>query len=52
MNAVNKQTISTEIAGERLRIGQNLLERIGNTPLLRLERMGADFPERQVLCEG
>jgi cysteine synthase B len=43
MNAVNKQTIATAIAGERGRIGQNLLERIGNTPLLRLERMGADF---------
>src|ERR1700683_927332 len=45
MNAVNKQTISTAIAGERGRIGQNLLERIGNTPLLRLERMGAEFSQ-------
>jgi S-sulfo-L-cysteine synthase (O-acetyl-L-serine-dependent) len=43
MNAVNKQAISPVISGERGRIGQNLLERIGNTPLLRLERMGGEF---------
>lgn len=26
-------------------IGQHLLERIGNTPLLKIERIGADFPD-------
>jgi cysteine synthase B len=52
MNAVNKQTISTAIAGERGRIGQNLLERIGNTPLLRLERMGADFPNAKFYAKA
>ena len=29
---------------QRSRAGEGLLERIGNTPLLRLERIGAEFP--------
>ena len=31
------------------RLGENSLERIGNTPLLRLERMVRDFPDVQLL---
>jgi cysteine synthase B len=52
MNAVNKQAISPVISGERGRIGQNLLERIGNTPLLRLERMGAEFPNAKFYAKA
>lgn len=52
MNAVNKETISSAIASERGRIGQNLLERIGNTPLLRLERMGAEFPNAKFYAKA
>jgi cysteine synthase B len=52
MNAANKQTISTLITGERGRIGQNVLERIGNTPLLGLERMGAEFPNAKFYAKA
>ena len=44
MGTAKKQTLSTETSGVEPRFGQNLLERIGNTPLLRLERIGAEFP--------
>ena len=33
-----------ESMAQRSRAGEGLLERIGNTPLLRLERIGAEFP--------
>ena len=33
-----------ESTAQRSRVGEGLLERIGNTPLLRLERVGAEFP--------
>jgi cysteine synthase B len=33
-----------ESVTQRERIGESLLERIGNTPLLRLERAGSEFP--------
>ena len=39
--------VTTERGASRLRgssAGQSLLERIGNTPLLRLERIGRKFP--------
>src|ERR1700683_2336431 len=52
MNAVNKQAISPLISSERGGIGQNLLERIGNTPLLRLERMGAEFPNAKFYAKA
>lgn len=52
MNAVNKQTISPAVAGECGRIGQNILERIGNTPLLRLQRMGSDFPNAKFYAKA
>jgi cysteine synthase B len=52
MNAVNKQTISSEPVSGRAGIGQNILERIGDTPLLRLERMGADFPNARFYAKA
>jgi S-sulfo-L-cysteine synthase (O-acetyl-L-serine-dependent) len=33
-----------ESMGQRERAGESLLDRIGNTPLLRLERVGQEFP--------
>src|SRR5438094_4832622 len=38
-----------EAAGSRPKLGQSSLERIGNTPLLRLERIARDFPNLQLL---
>lgn len=38
-----------EAVSSRSRLGQNSLERIGNTPLLRLERIARDFPKLQLL---
>jgi S-sulfo-L-cysteine synthase (O-acetyl-L-serine-dependent) len=52
MNAVNKRTISPAVAREYGRIGQNILERIGNTPLLRLQRMGSDFPNAKFYAKA
>jgi len=44
MGATNKQTRARGGPGVEVHIGQRLLERIGNTPLLRLERIGSEFP--------
>jgi S-sulfo-L-cysteine synthase (O-acetyl-L-serine-dependent) len=37
--------LPAERPSTRARLGQGLLERIGNTPLLRLKRTGAEFPD-------
>jgi len=52
MGTANKQTLSQAASGADIRLGQNLLERIGNTPLLRLERIGADFPNAQFYAKA
>src|ERR1700691_4985362 len=44
MSTANKRSLSRETSGVEARFGQELLERIGNTPLLRLGRIGAEFP--------
>src|SRR5438876_849415 len=38
-----------EAASSRSKLGQSSLDRVGNTPLLRLERIGRDFPNLQLL---
>src|SRR3954454_203120 len=38
-----------EAASSRSKLGQSSLDRIGNTPLLRLERIGRDLPNVQLL---
>jgi S-sulfo-L-cysteine synthase (O-acetyl-L-serine-dependent) len=38
-----------EVASGRSKLGQSSLDRIGNTPLLRLERIGRDLPNVQLL---
>jgi cysteine synthase B len=44
VTSLNRPVVSAQRAGPDARIGQHLLERIGNTPLLKIERIGADFP--------
>jgi S-sulfo-L-cysteine synthase (O-acetyl-L-serine-dependent) len=36
--------IAPAVADATFRVGESLLDRIGNTPLLRLQRIGSDFP--------
>lgn len=44
MSAINKPALSQSRPESRGRIGQQLFERVGKTPLLRLERIGAELP--------
>jgi S-sulfo-L-cysteine synthase (O-acetyl-L-serine-dependent) len=44
LTATNKPLISPERRQARAHLGQHLLDRIGNTPLIRLERASAEFP--------
>ena len=44
MTSVNRPVVSAQHRAPDALIGQRLLERIGNTPLLKIERIGADFP--------
>jgi cysteine synthase B len=46
MNTVNKM-ISGEASLKMQPIGRNILDCIGNTPLLRLERLGPNFPNAE-----
>src|SRR5438309_3566203 len=41
-----------EVAGSRSKLGQSSLDRIGNAPLLRLERIRRDLPHVQLLAKG
>src|SRR5439155_3114861 len=41
-----------ELPAERPAVGQSVLERIGNTPLLRLERVGSEFPNIQFFAKA
>jgi cysteine synthase B len=52
MGAVNKSMASTASAGPAAKLGQELLERIGNTPLLRLERVGTEFPHSEFYAKA
>ena len=44
MTTANKRMVSTQPAAVSGLVGQRLLERIGNTPLIRIERVTAEFP--------
>jgi len=52
MGAVNKPIATTASTGRALSLGQHLLERIGNTPLLHLGRIGAEFPHAEFLAKA
>ena len=49
LTTANQQTVSPAAAPNPNRIGERLLDRIGNTPLLALDRIGAEFPNVQIL---
>ena len=44
MTATNKPLVSSERRETRVHLGQHLIDRIGNTPLIRLERSSSEFP--------
>src|SRR6185437_10125284 len=46
---VNAEGAKAAFSPANTRLGEGLMQRIGNTPLLRLERIGADLPGIQVL---
>lgn len=52
MSTVNKPMLTTASSGPAPKLGQHLLERIGNTPLLRLERIGAEFPQAEFYAKA
>lgn len=52
MTAANKPLVSPERPGAGAQIGQHLLERIGNTPLLKLERAASEFPNVEICAKA
>jgi S-sulfo-L-cysteine synthase (O-acetyl-L-serine-dependent) len=52
VTTANKPLVSTERAETASRVGQRLLERIGNTPLIRLTRIGAEFPNVEICAKA
>jgi cysteine synthase B len=52
MTTINKPAAAPALSGTAARLGEHLLHRIGNTPLLRLERIGAEFPNVQFLAKA
>jgi cysteine synthase B len=52
VTTANKPTIASGHRGVRSRLGQRLLERIGNTPLLRLERASAEFTNVEIFAKA
>jgi cysteine synthase B len=49
LTTANRQTTSATDLPTSRRLGEHLLDRIGNTPLLALERVSAEFPNVQIL---
>jgi S-sulfo-L-cysteine synthase (O-acetyl-L-serine-dependent) len=52
VSANNPAPISESAEPGSAPIGQHLLDRIGNTPLLKLERIGADFPDAEFYAKA
>ncbi len=52
MTAANKPLVSTERPGAAGSVGQRLIERIGNTPLIRIERLAAEFPNVTICAKA
>ncbi|HYL47345.1 MAG TPA: cysteine synthase family protein [Candidatus Limnocylindrales bacterium] len=55
MSAANRPVASEHLAAARAQFGEHLLQRIGNTPLLRLERFpefAAEFPNVEFLAKA
>ena len=52
MTIANKPIVSTERAGQASPVGEGLLDRIGNTPLIRVSRLGAEFPNVEICAKA
>jgi len=52
MATTERASAKVELPAARQAVGQPLLERIGNTPLLRLERIGREFPNVQFFAKA
>jgi len=52
VTTVNKPLVSPERLGVGGQLGQHLVERIGNTPLIRLERGSRQFPNVEFLAKA
>jgi S-sulfo-L-cysteine synthase (O-acetyl-L-serine-dependent) len=52
VTAGNKPLVSTDQPGALARPGQRLLERIGNTPLIKLARTGTEFPNAAICAKA
>lgn len=52
MNAANKSSVVSASDAAKAEAGVRLLDRIGNTPLLRLERIVADFPNAEFYAKA
>ena len=52
MATTERASAKVEPPATRQAVGQSLLERIGNTPLLRLERIGSEFQNVQFLAKA
>lgn len=52
MSALNKPVLFHDTPQSRARAGQQLVERVGKTPLLRFERIGAQFPNVEIYAKA
>ena len=52
MTAANKPLVSTEHPGQAAPVGEHLLDRIGNTPLIRVSRLGSEFPNVEICAKA
>jgi cysteine synthase B len=52
MTAVNKPEATAVGSASHVRLGQRLVERIGNTPLLRMERLAAAYPNVEIYAKA
>lgn len=52
LHGVNAEGAERGLARANSPLGESLLQRIGNTPLLRLERLGRDLPDIQILAKA
>jgi S-sulfo-L-cysteine synthase (O-acetyl-L-serine-dependent) len=52
LTAANKPLVSAGAPSAGNQLGERLLDRIGNTPLIRLERTGKEYPNVEILAKA
>ena len=52
MTAANKPLVSAGAPGAGAQLGERLLDRIGNTPLIRFERTGKEYPNVEIFAKA